>query len=362
MRIFVFIGGVNLFLSSIGYYYYRSNLLTSTNLPFTLGYILLSLNAIFSRALFPILPHFLVKLTALLDGLWLAFGYYSLLYALLHFVLWLFSRLLHVQLPEQRLALIGLVCICAFIAWGSWRAYHPFVRTEKIMTTKLPHATGYRILLLTDIHLGRVLGRSYAETLVERINRLAPDMVLISGDFLDERIEYVESEGSLIPFKNIQAPKGTYLAFGNHDYLDNPKLWQEMVEEAGIRVLRDHSVIVDGQVKITGLNDFSRNRSHNSLKELARGNASFYSVIMDHQPRKMQSAALAGYDLYLAGHTHTGQLFPNRQVTKRMYLLDYGRKEFDRLTAIVSAGYGFWGPPVRTEVASEMVLIEVQGI
>ena len=69
---------------------------------------------------------------------------------------------------------------------------------------------------------------------------------------------------------------------------------------------------------------------------------------------------LSSYDLYVAGHTHTGQLFPNRLVTKKMYKLDYGRKEFGNLTAITSNGYGFWGVPVRTEVAPELVVINLK--
>ena len=67
------------------------------------------------------------------------------------------------------------------------------------------------------------------------------------------------------------------------------------------------------------------------------------------------------YDLYLSGHTHTGQLFPNRIITKKMYVLDYGRLDYHGLTAITSNGYGFWGPPVRTEIAPELVVIELVG-
>ena len=82
---------------------------------------------------------------------------------------------------------------------------------------------------------------------------------------------------------------------------------------------------------------------------------------MDHQPRRINEAAKNNYDLYLAGHTHTGQLLPNRQITKRMYALDYGRSKFNKMEAITSNGYGFWGPPVRTEVAPEMIIINLKG-
>ena len=361
MRIIFFIGIVDLLLSTIGYLYYRHNLPWGRSSWFTLAYLLLTLNAIVSRALSPTLPHFLVKLSAWAEGLWVAFGYYTLLFALVHFVLWLIFKLLPFTLPLGKITLVTLVASCLTVTFGSLRAFTPVVRTEHIVTSKLPAGTSYRLALISDVHLGRILGRSYAEKLVQRINQLDPDAVLIAGDLIDERITYVKEENSLAALAKLNAPKGVYLAFGNHEYIDNPALWHKMVQANGIKVLRDASTVIDGRLKLTGLNDYSRNRDLSSLKALAWENEKYYSILIDHQPRKMETAAAEGYDLYLSGHTHTGQLFPNRQVTKRMYQLDYGRRDFGKLIAITSSGYGFWGPPVRTEAAPEIVLIELNG-
>ena len=361
MRIIFFIGIVDLLLSTIGYLYYRHNLPWGRSSWFTLAYLLLTLNAIVSRALSPTLPHFLVKLSAWAEGLWVAFGYYTLLFALVHFVLWLIFKLLPFTLPLDKIAMVTLVASCLTVTFGSLRAFTPVVRTEHIVTSKLPAGTSYRLALISDVHLGRILGRSYAEKLVQRINQLEPDAVLIAGDLIDERITYVEEENSLAALAKLNAPKGVYLAFGNHEYIDNPALWHKMVQANGIKVLKDASTVIDGRLKLTGLNDYSRNHDLSSLKTLAWENDKYYSILIDHQPRKMETAAAEGYDLYLSGHTHTGQLFPNRQVTKRMYQLDYGRRDFGKLIAITSSGYGFWGPPVRTEAAPEIVLIELNG-
>ena len=363
MRIIFFIGTVDLLLSTIGYLYYRSHLLWGRSSWFALAYLALTINAMVSRALSPSLPHFLVKLSAWVEGLWVAFGYYTLLFALVHLVLWLTSKLLPFTLPLGKLAMITLVASCLTVAFGSLNAFRPTVRTEVITTSKLPAGTSYKLALISDVHLGRILGRSYAEKLTQRLNELHPDAVLIAGDLIDERIAYVEEENSLAALAKLNVPKGVYLAFGNHEYIDNPLRWQNMVETQGIKVLRDASTVIDGQLKITGLNDFrfSKGKGPKAIQTLAWENDKYYSVLIDHQPRRMLGAAHLGYDLYLSGHTHTGQLFPNRQITKRMYPLDYGRKEFGKLTAITSAGYGFWGPPVRTEVAPEIVFIEIVG-
>ncbi|MGM9582316.1 MAG: metallophosphoesterase [Phascolarctobacterium sp.] len=367
MRNIFFIGMVDLLLSTLGYLYYRHQLPWGRSCWFALGYLTLTLNAMVSRALSPSLPHLLVKLSAWAEGLWVAFGYYTLLFALVHLALWLLGKILPFQLPFQlpsgKIALITLVASLLTVTFGSLNAFSPTVRTEVITTSKLPAGTSYKLALISDVHLGRILGRSYAEKLTQRLNDLQPDAVLIAGDLIDERIAYVKEDNSLAALAKLNAPKGVYLAFGNHEYKDNPALWQSMAEANGIKVLRDASTVIDGQLKITGLNDFRFSKGNGSkvLQALAWENDKYYSVLMDHQPRRMLAATQAGYDLYLSGHTHTGQLFPNRQITKRMYLLDYGRASFGQLTAITSAGYGFWGPPVRTEGAPEIVLIKVVG-
>ena len=119
----------------------------------------------------------------------------------------------------------------AFITWGSFRAFNPVIRTEEIATSKLPAKTNYKIVLVSDIHLGRLLGKSYAENLVEKINAQEPDLVLLAGDILDEKLLYVKEQDSLSPLSKLKAPLGVYAAYGNHDYLDKPTVWQQMLED-----------------------------------------------------------------------------------------------------------------------------------
>lgn len=359
MRVVFFIGSVGIILSLISYIYYRQNFGFARTLPFALAYLALAANTVISRLLSESTPALLLKLSAWLSGLWIAFIYYSSLLAIFHLLFWIISKLTAWQLPSAKLAAAGFFFIIAFICWGTYRAFHPVIRTEHIATDKLPAGQHTKIVLLSDIHLGRILGRDYAERLAARVNEQKPDLVLIAGDILDERIAYVLQEDALSPFKKISAPLGIWAAYGNHDYLDRPSAWKQLLAASNINVLQDESRYI-GQLKLTGLNDYSRSSNSKVLTALSKDNASYYSILLDHQPRRIQSAAAAGYDLYLAGHTHTGQLFPNRLVTQNMYPLDYGRKEFGSLTAITSNGYGFWGPPVRTELAPEIVIIDLQ--
>ena len=87
--------------------------------------------------------------------------------------------------------------------------------------------------------------------------------------------------------------------------------------------------------------------------------ASSFNIAVDHEPLRMAPAARQGYDLYLAGHTHGGQFFPENVVTRRMYTLCYGVRRFGRLLAVVTSGYGFWGTPFRTGPRPEIVILHI---
>ncbi len=360
-RILYFLGTIDLLLTIIGYIYYRYNFIYGKTWWFGLLYLVFSINMLATFLLPTGTPHFIMKLSELMEGLYIAFGFYTILLVVTHLVIWIISKIIGWNLPSHIFTNIGLAAIIAVIGIGAYRALHPIIRNEVITTNKLEYDAKYKVILLTDVHLSRFLDREYADKLVSRINEQQADIVVIAGDLINERISYVEETDAIGAFKNVKTKKGTYLAFGNHDYIDNPSLWQKIVEANNIQVLRDEEIIIDEKIKITGLNDFSRNRDVQSLVRLAEKNNLYYNIILDHQPRKMDAAATAGYDLYLAGHTHTGQMWPLRQITERMYKLDFGRKDFGKMTAITSSGYGFWGPPVRTEEKPEMVVIEIRG-
>lgn len=361
MRIVFFIGAVSFTLTTLCYLYYHFNLSCGRSWAFGLLFFLLALNATISPILPEAIPWWLSKASAWLQGLWIAFTFHSCLLALVALLLWLISKLFGFHFPASKFASVGLLCVVAIIAFGTWRAFHPVVRTENIISDKLATGTNKKIVLLTDIHLGRQLDHAYAKKLAQRVNALEPDIVLIAGDTIDEKIMYVEKENSLAALGQMRAKEGIYLAYGNHEHLDNAAKWQSMVEAQGFHVLRDADYILADNIKITGLEDFSHNRSTDSLWRLAKDNQHYYNIVLDHQPRKMQAASEAGYNLYVAGHTHTGQMFPNRLVTRKMYALDYGRANFGEMVAITSSGHGYWGPPVRTEAAPEIVVINLLG-
>ena len=341
MSVILFISLIDFVLSSLAWVYYSHAFSFMRSAPFIALYVLLMLNTVGSRVLPESLPLPLLKLSAWLSGYWIAFLYYSLLLMVVHGIVYAVLRIFSFKLPFMQFA----ACL---------------LYTSDV-TDKLSSDKQYKIVLISDIHLGRELGYDYSKGLVELVNAQQPDLVLIAGDIMDERLQYIIEEDSLAPLKELQAPLGVYGAYGNHDYLDRPDELRALLAGNNISILTDESTVVDDKLKITGLHDYRVSTSIVPLQVLSVDNDKYYSILIDHQPRRMDAAAEAGYDMYLAGHTHTGQMFPNRLVTQRMYKLDYGLARFGDLTAVVSNGYGFWGPPVRTELKPEIVVINLQG-
>lgn len=361
LHFFMLIGCLGVGLGLVQWYVYRKGL--SLLQPWWTVVLCLLLPAIF------LLPHFeqglplwLSRSLATVGGFWLGFFYYSLGVVILYGLGFLGFALAG-QLPAwnvwgPKLVRLLLCLVLAALVWGGWNARHPVYRQVTVTTDKVL-ARPVKIAFVTDIHLGTVLGDGYAAALVKRLNNLQPDLIILGGDQIDESLQLVKSEGSYKRLGELKAPLGIFAVLGNHDYLGGT--WREEIEllqTQGLHFLVNERVTLPGNLELTGLADYSMNRTAVNLN----GEASpSFRILIDHQPRRMEQAAAAGYDLYLAGHTHAGQLYPNRLITQKMYALDYGSKYFGRMLAVVSDGYGFWGVPVRTGPAPEIVVLTVQG-
>lgn len=204
------------------------------------------------------------------------------------------------------------------------------------------------------------------EKMVNIINSLQPDVVLLAGDIFDDRdINVFEREQMGNILKQIHSEYGVYGILGNHEYISgNADSIIKKYEESNIKMLRDSTVKVQNSFYIIGRDDLSGNRYKDKRKDLNQlmdqVDKKLPIILLDHQPSHLEEADALGVDLQLSGHTHTGQLFPNRFITKRMYEVDWGYLAKNNLQIIVSSGFGTWGPPIRTSSKSEIVDINLQ--
>lgn len=300
---------------------------------------------------------------------WFAIIQYSvLLLPPADLIVWL---LIKASIPaSSAITLVGtviFVLIAAILIRGSWNAWMPVVRTYHVTIPKKAGSFDkLRIGMVSDIHLGTIVGKRHLERLVSEMDKMKPDIILMPGDVIDDDIHpFIQDDmGSVM--RKLHAPLGVYAVLGNHEYIGGHI--QQFVAEMkaiDIHVLLDESILIEDSFYIIGRKDASAQRSdvdgRQSISSLAAAvDHSLPLIMMDHQPSDLGQAAVNGIDLSLSGHTHRGQLTPNHIFTRRLFELDWGYMKKEGLNAIVSSGFGTWGPPVRIGSRSEVIQIEVK--
>jgi predicted MPP superfamily phosphohydrolase len=160
---------------------------------------------------------------------------------------------------------------------------------------------------------------------------------------------------------------GTYFVTGNHEYYSGAGAWIAELERLGARVLVNEHVLLqhDGaQVAVAGVTDFSAHYfdpSHRSDPRIALAGApaGAVKVLLAHQPRTAAAAAEAGFDLQLSGHTHGGQFWPWNLFVRLQQPFTAGLERLGRMWVYISRGTGYWGPPMRFGIPSEITRIRL---
>lgn len=231
-----------------------------------------------------------------------------------------------------------------------------------------PDLEGFTILQLSDIHVGDTIGRAYVERIVERCRDLSPDLIALTGDLVDGRVEHLA--GDVAPLFSLEAPHGTWFVTGNHEYYSGPLQWVEYLQEAGLNVLVDaHKTIEHGGAKlvVAGICDYDASTvvpEHLADPALALQGApddADFRLLLAHQPRSYPRALGLGIDLQLSGHTHGGQIWPFGYLVpfQQHFLAGLHRVE-DGMQLYISRGTGYWGPPMRVGAPSEITLLRLR--
>lgn len=229
---------------------------------------------------------------------------------------------------------------------------------------KVKNHTSLNVVLLSDLHLGTIIGPNKLGRIVEKINALKPDIVLLAGDVVDENIKPVIKKNLGALLENIVAKYGVYAITGNHEFIGGVGPAVAYLEKHKITYLRDTAVLIDSAFWLVGRNDKDMVRftgkQRKPLEELmSTVDKSFPIILLDHQPFNLEQAAATGIDLQLSGHTHNGQMFPLNLVTRAIYHPDWGYRKINNTQFYVSCGVGTWGPPVRIGNHPEIVNIHI---
>lgn len=226
---------------------------------------------------------------------------------------------------------------------------------------------GFRIVQLSDIHVGPTIKGDFVQEIVDRANTLEPDIIVITGDLVDGTVDYLKAD--VEPLRELSAKIGTYFVTGNHEYYSDVFPWIDKVQELGMdALLNEHRVITrnNSNIILGGVNDLRAEQivpEHKSdaFASLAGAPAADAKILLAHQPVSVYEAAKAGYDVQLSGHTHGGQYFPFNKLINFAQPFVAGVYQYKNTCLYVNRGTGYWGPPIRIGSPAEITELTLTG-
>jgi len=231
-----------------------------------------------------------------------------------------------------------------------------------------PALEGFTIAQISDVHIGPTIKRDFLRRIVETVNALDADLVAVTGDLVDGSVEQLAVH--VEPLSRLRARHGTYFVTGNHEYYSGAPAWIAELRRLGLRVLlNEHVVLSHGgsRLLIAGVTDYGAHQFDPAQRSDPEGALAGAPpglrprVLLAHQPRTAPAAADAGFDLQLSGHTHGGQFWPWNLFVRLQQPFTAGLHRLGSLWVYTSRGSGYWGPPKRLGVPSEIARVRLVG-
>ncbi|WP_145413588.1 metallophosphoesterase [Paenibacillus xylanexedens] len=304
-----------------------------------------------------------ISFLGVIGSYWLAvFSLLLLILPVVHLTLWLLRL---TRIPRHHAhkwaGVVTLVLLISTMGYGIFNAYSPVVRPYNIqIDKKVEGIDKLNIVMAADMHFGLLSGPAHARRMVEEINALKPDLVLYPGDLIDDNLAMYEKSGIADIISEIKAPYGVYASLGNHDKFDGPI--QDLIaalEKSNMQVLYDDKIVLDNKITLIGRKDRTEEDRADVATLMQNTDLNQPVIMLDHQPYDLDIAEKNKVDLVVSGHTHRGQIAPAQFITQAIYENDWGYLQKGSMHSIVTSGYGFWGPPIRTSSRSEIVQINV---
>ena len=218
---------------------------------------------------------------------------------------------------------------------------------------------GYKIVQISDLHVGPSIRKGYVERVRDIANKLNPDMVALTGDLLDGHPETIK--GELQPLSEILSKDGTFFVTGNHEYYWNYPQWQNIFLQWGFTILENSSHFITkggDRLAILGLPDTRAldivGTPVNLSQAMDNVSLNDKKILLAHRPHIFDEENNYNIDLQLSGHTHGGQFFPWKLFIGAIWKYYKGLYNHKGTWLYVNRGTGYWGPPLRTGVAAEI--------
>lgn len=263
--------------------------------------------------------------------------------------------------------LVPALALVATVVGFHFARRTPPVKDVEIRLPQLPAALeDFRIVQLTDMHVGPTIRRGRVERMVAAANRLDAHIVALTGDLVDGTVN--ELRPHVEPLSRLRAAYGVYAVTGNHEYYSGALPWIAEWRRLGMRVLCNEHVVIHhngADILLAGINDYSAgafDHHHASNPQEALHGAPSHAalrIMLAHQPRSATAVEASGFDLQLSGHTHGGQFWPWNHFVRLQQPFVAGLHQLGRLHIYISRGCGYWGPPLRLGAPAEITLIRL---
>jgi predicted MPP superfamily phosphohydrolase len=305
----------------------------------------------------------LTRILYFCSTLWLGVGLTLLMCFGIAWAAWGATRLVGARpIPTWWFGLAAVALALLYSGYGIANAYFPRLVPMKVRIKNLPSAwQGKTVVQLSDVHLGSILGASFLERVVAKVNAQEPAMVLITGDLFDG------SDGTLeelvAPLNELVAPQGIYFITGNHETYLGVQRAVAALRTTPVRVLDDERVVVDG-LQLVGIGFPERGQAVSFKEKLAKVrdfDPAAPSILLYHSPTQIAAAKAAGINLQLSGHVHQGQLFPLGFITRLMFgKYHHGLHTEGNFSVYTTSGTGVWGPTMRTGNHPEIPVFQLE--
>ena len=280
--------------------------------------------------------------------------------------LFIFKKISKKQVKEYFVILLGLVFSVCYLGIGAFLDYKVFETHYTIETNKNIGADKFRIIQISDSHIGATFDGNGFKKHIERISKIDSDIVVITGDFVDDGTSKEDMIASCEALKLLKPKYGVYFIEGNHDKgyfnyrLFSAEELNEELEKNGVKVLYDQVEEINENIYLVGRKDKSSDRLN--IDELVQNlDKNKYIIDLNHQPNDYENEKNAKVDLVLSGHTHGGQLFPLGPLGVLFKANDayYGMEKRDDTTFIVNSGISDWEVIFKTGTKSEFGVIDI---
>jgi hypothetical protein len=259
-----------------------------------------------------------------------------------------------------------LAALATIIGFIDARRRPRVVNVEVPLRGLPPALQGFTIAQISDVHIGPTIKREFLRGIVDIVNALDVDLVAITGDLVDGSVEQLATH--VEPLSLLRARHGSYFVTGNHEYYSGATAWIAELRRLGLHVLLNEHVVLNhggAPLLLAGVTDYSAGQfdpAQRSDPQAALAGAPpdlRPRVLLAHQPRTAAAAADAGFDLQLSGHTHGGQFWPWNLFVRLQQPFTAGLDRLASLWVYTSRGSGYWGPPKRLGVPSEITRIRL---